>query len=152
MRREYFYRVDREGRLFHAGTELTDPRFLDFFFRRLRPNTTGRHPDWPYLAPCGGEWNYVRPEDTPIVFRELLRGGKLRYAGTLTVPFRPAALAVSEGEILYHPAPVGGYGRCGRGVVLALAEALAEHEGRVYLATPAGRYPLRPLEEVDRGE
>ncbi len=36
--REYFYEVDLSGRLFHDGTELSEPRFLDFFFKRLRDN------------------------------------------------------------------------------------------------------------------
>lgn len=59
--------------------------FLDFFYTRLRPfsassakNETDRHEaedllrkGYTFVSPCGIERNYVRPEETPIVFQAL---------------------------------------------------------------------------------
>ncbi len=33
--REYHYRVDRDGRVFHDGTEIVDPAVLRFFLRAM---------------------------------------------------------------------------------------------------------------------
>ncbi len=109
--RQYFYFLDRDGILYHEGTALTDPKFLNFFFKNLRPNTTGFFEDrYPFVSPCGKEMNFLQPEDTPIVFSRL-ENGALFYAPTLSVPFEPEQLRFSDEGILYHPAPVGQWGR-----------------------------------------
>ena len=52
---------------------LTDKKFLAFFFRRIKPNTTDRYQgEFPYISPCGPEINYIRCDDLPIVFTHLL--------------------------------------------------------------------------------
>ena len=52
---------------------FTDPKFLAFFFRRIKNNSTGRYEeDFPYVSPCGPETNYIRCDDLPIVFTHLL--------------------------------------------------------------------------------
>ncbi|RMH69493.1 MAG: DUF4505 domain-containing protein [Gemmatimonadetes bacterium] len=112
MPREYFYRIDAEGRLFHDQSRLTDPQFLDFFFRRLQPNLTDNYPDYPFISLCGQERNFVQCEDTPIVYHTLTPTGYLRYAQSLQTPFQPEQLCFSlQTDQLYHPAPVGGVGR-----------------------------------------
>ncbi len=114
-RREYFYTIDRTGRLFHDGTELTDAAFLNFFFKRVRANESGRHPQYPFVSPCAGELNFIRPADTPLVFKRLTHGGDepalLSYAPDLAVPFAPRDLRFSENGVLYHRAPVGEFAR-----------------------------------------
>ena len=45
--REYHYRVDREGRIFHEGSEILDPFVLRFFLRAMT-----RTPDGRYLVLC----------------------------------------------------------------------------------------------------
>ena len=163
MAREYFYSVDVHGRLWHAGTELADAGFLDAFFRRLRDNDTGRHLDFPFLSPCAGELNFVAAADRPIVYRRLvpdLGGGTgvgpvhLLHAGTLTVPFDPAALRVSAAGRLYHPAPVGGHGLLAAALTLGLAEQLVDSDAASGFALRRGgrTHPLRRLGNDDSGD
>src|SRR3990172_6008751 len=47
--REYRYRVDREGRIFHDGTEIVDAATLRFFLLALQ-----RTPDGRWLPPPPG--------------------------------------------------------------------------------------------------
>ena len=142
--REYFYDVDLFGRLLHDGGELTEPRFLDFFFKRLRPNDTGRFGDYPFLSPCAGELNFVRAVDRPIVFRRL-NGDKLVYAATLTFFFEPGALRVSAGGRLYHPAPVGEVGLLHSHLALQLGERIRQQGAHYVLQQGDQEFPIRPL-------
>ena len=144
--REYFYDVDLSGRLLHDGGELTEPRFLDFFFKRLRPNDTGRFGEYPFLSPCAGELNFVRAADRPIVFHRL-RGDELVYAATLTCSFKPAALGVSTDGRLYHTAPVGELGLLHSHVALQLGERIRQ-QGADYVLQHGGQeFRIRPLEK-----
>ena len=93
--REYRYRVDREGRIFHDGTEIVDPATLRFFLLALQ-----RTPDGRWLALCQGERNWFEPEDTPFVIQRLtlgvtdarLRSVELHLAGDYREPLDPATL------------------------------------------------------------
>ena len=93
--REYHYRVDREGRVFHDGTEIVDPATLRFFLLALR-----RAPDGRWLAVCQGEQNWFEPYDTPFVVQRLrlsvangrLGEVELRLAGDYREPLDPATL------------------------------------------------------------
>lgn len=50
-----------------------DKKFLEFFFKRVKVNTSGRYEEeFPYISPCGRETNYIRCNDLPIVFSQLL--------------------------------------------------------------------------------
>ena len=134
--REYFYTVDREGRLYHDQSELTDPDFLTFFYKRVRANDTGRHPGHPYLSPCGKELNFIHPADTPLVFSRIetapaTQSGAtgpaaetLVYAPGLSVPFDPRGLRFSENGVLYHRAPVGDFARLGSDLTLELGRRI----------------------------
>ncbi|KJE96919.1 hypothetical protein, variant [Capsaspora owczarzaki ATCC 30864] len=61
--RQYFYFVDHHGQLFLDDVKIKnfvtcfkDKVFLDFFFRRLRRNTTGLYTEvFPYVSMCGRE-------------------------------------------------------------------------------------------------
>ena len=64
--REYSYQVDREGHIFHDGTEIVDAATLRFFMLALR-----REPDGRWLAVCQGEQNWFEPYDTPFVVQRL---------------------------------------------------------------------------------
>mmetsp|Transcript_11757 Transcript_11757/g.23132 ORF Transcript_11757/g.23132 Transcript_11757/m.23132 type:complete len:241 (+) Transcript_11757:116-838(+) len=114
--RKYFYHVDLLGRLFledmlpkNIATSLKSPKFLNFFFTRLRPNTLGEFEEYPYVSPCGKEMNYIRPADTPIVFDRLEtdeEDGKeyLMYASDMKEPFDPSLLQwASDTDRLYYP-------------------------------------------------
>ncbi|NXT34100.1 CH082 protein, partial [Pelecanoides urinatrix] len=113
-------------------TCFKDVGFLAFFFARLEPNRSGRYEaEFPFLSLCGGERNFLRCEDRPVVFTEILPGSGgihlLSYCGggrRLTVPFQPARLAVlPENGRLYHPAPAraGGLGLVRSALALELS-------------------------------
>ncbi|CAN9500764.1 unnamed protein product [Ophioblennius macclurei] len=127
--REYFYYLDRHGQLFLDDTKmknfltrLRDKRFLVFFFNRLRLNYSGRYEeDFPYIALCGGERNFLRCEDRPVVFTHLMQEAdgdreQLSYCGgaeKLAVLFEPEKLYIHpETWRVYHPCSVqhGGVG------------------------------------------
>jgi len=95
LMREYHYRVDREGRIFHDGTEIVDAPTLRFFLLALQ-----RTPDGRWLALCQGERNWFELEDTPFVVQRLglgvaegrLRSVELHLAGDYREPLDPATL------------------------------------------------------------
>ena len=64
--REYRYRVDRDGRIFHDGTEVVDPAVLRFFLRAMTRTEDGR-----CLVLCQGERNWFEAPDTPFVIQRL---------------------------------------------------------------------------------
>jgi len=142
--REYFYDVDLGGRLFHDGGELTEPRFLDFFFKRLCANDTGRFPAYPFLSPCAGELNFVRAQDRPIVFHKL-SGEDLVHAASLRERFDAAELRVSGAGRLYHPAAVGGFGLLHSHLALMLGESIREANGGYVLRWQDEDHRIRPL-------
>ncbi|MFN5877010.1 MAG: DUF4505 family protein [Ignavibacteria bacterium] len=108
--RDYYYDLDDRGILSLDGVVQDDPWFVDFFFRRLATNANPDYPEFPYVSRCGDEMNYVRPQDTPIVFTGLL-GERLVYGHSLSVHFEPEKLSYSADGVLYHVAPVGNVGR-----------------------------------------
>ena len=142
--RRYFYEIDLNGSLYHDRTRLTDRAFLDFFFRQLRANTTGEEPGYPWYSPCGVEWNFVRASETPIVFDRLHAQSSHDILGfnhtSLTVPFAPEQLRVSEHGALYHPARPAA-GRLHTHLVLQLADQIQEEAGN-YILTYRGRKNL----------
>ena len=76
--REYQYRVDGDGRVFHDGTEIVDAPTLRFFLLGMR-----RQPDGRWLVPCQGEQNWFEAADTPFVIQRLrldAADGRLRAA------------------------------------------------------------------------
>jgi len=53
---------------------IVDKKFLTFFFKRLKKNDTGRYmDDFPFLSICGLERNFVRCDDLPLVFTEVIQ-------------------------------------------------------------------------------
>ena len=100
-----------------------DKKFLEFFFKRVKPNTTGRYEaDFPYVSPCGREMNYVRCDDLPIVFTHLFdRNGQViqhvaEYGKTpldsngTDSSFKSEANSVPETEICSERLSYGGAG------------------------------------------
>jgi hypothetical protein len=64
--REYRYRVDSEGRVFHDGSEVLDPLTLRFFLRAMTRTPEGR-----WLVVCQGERNWFEAEGTPFVVQRV---------------------------------------------------------------------------------
>lgn len=134
--REYQYKVDADGRVFHDGSEIVDPATLRFFLLGMRREADGR-----WLVPCQGEQNWFSAEDTPFVVQRLrleAEGGRLRrigivLAGDLQEPLDPATLEAEDGRL---------YCRVRRGAFRARFGRLAMQQLAPYLEEPAGRVTL----------
>ncbi|KAK6054530.1 hypothetical protein COOONC_07965 [Cooperia oncophora] len=88
-----------------------DVDFLNFFYKQLRLNETDRYRDsFPYLSRCGREHNFLRCDDRPIVFTEILENGTtmLRIGqSSRTYPFqifRPTTLSMPRNGRALHKA------------------------------------------------
>ncbi|MCI0547161.1 MAG: DUF1285 domain-containing protein [Candidatus Rokubacteria bacterium] len=100
--REYHYRVDRDGRIFHDGTEIVDPFVLRFFVRAMTRTAEGR-----YLVVCQGEKNWFEAAETPFVVQRLrltaeagaLRSVELCLAGDLVEVLDPVGLETAGGRL-----------------------------------------------------
>ncbi|CAH2268810.1 UPF0598 protein CG30010 [Pararge aegeria] len=119
--REYFYFIDHQGMLFLDDSKMKnftscfkEKKFLEFFFKRIRLNKTGRyHEDFPYISLCGRERNYIRCDDVPIVYTHIISKGNpevdfmtFGYAGELLLTqFQPEKVYMlpKTGRV-YHPA------------------------------------------------
>lgn len=149
--REYHYRVDREGRIYHDGTEIVDPATLRFFLLALTPTPEGR-----WLAVCQGERNWFesegrRPEDTPFIVQRLrltvesgrLRAVELCLAGDYREPLDPATLE-QDGERLFCAVRRGAFrARFGRLALQQLAPYLSEGPDGPALALDGRRHALQ---------
>jgi len=146
--RDYYYDLDERGTLSLDGVVQDDPWFLDFFFRRLATNANPDYPEFPFVCRCGDEMNYLRVQDTPIVFTGL-QGQRLLFGHSLSVHFEPEKLAFSEHGVLYHAAPVGEFGRLVPHVAVEIAQRI-EPWGPYYAYRPDQAdyvVPLTPLHE-----
>src|SRR5215831_4210343 len=94
--REYVYRVDPEGRVFHDDSEIVDPATLRFFLLALQRTPEGR-----WLVLCQGERNWFEADDTPFVVQRLalesaggslLKRVDLRLVGDYREPLDPDTL------------------------------------------------------------
>lgn len=144
--REYHYRVDRDGRVFHDGTEITDPLVLRFFLRAMKRTPEGRH-----LVVCQGEHNWFEVHDTPFVVQRLrlrvedgrLEGVELCLAGEYREPLDPAGLE-SAGGLLVCRVRAGAFrARLGRVATQQLAPFLADSGDGPVLRLGGACYPVR---------
>lgn len=101
--RAYLYTLDHLGQLFLASTKLRnftscykEKTFLDLYYRRLRPNAGEppgsvaaalREQGYTWISPCGNETNYLKPDETPLVFQRLEDGCTSRLV-VLLLPSR----------------------------------------------------------------
>uniref|UniRef100_A0A1Q3F8L6 Uncharacterized protein n=1 Tax=Culex tarsalis TaxID=7177 RepID=A0A1Q3F8L6_CULTA len=124
--REYFYYIDHEGMLFLDDARIKnftscfkERKFLEFFFKRIRPNditaegSAHYREHFPFVSPCGRERNFIRCDDVPAVFTHVFKDkdGSERlsfgHAGdSLSVLWEPARVCMfpTSGRV-YHPAP-----------------------------------------------
>jgi hypothetical protein len=155
--REYRYLVDREGRVFHDGTEIVDAPTLRFFVRAMTRTDEGR-----WLVPCQGERNWFDAGDTSFVVQRLgltLEAGHLVrvdlvFAGEAREPLDPGTLE-SDGGALYCRMKRGDFrARFGRVAMQQIAPFVVDDDGapavvvagarhRIREALPAGGWPVR---------
>lgn len=97
--RVWHYSIDSEGRLWHEGTEITDPQVLKFFMRRME-----KLPDGSYQVMCQGEKNLITAEDVPYVVQAIkLHPDKVEliFPGEYVEILDPETLSVGKDNILY---------------------------------------------------
>jgi hypothetical protein len=149
--REYRYRVDAEGRVFHDGSEVLDPLTLRFYLRAMT-----RTPDGRWLVVCQGEQNWFEPEETPFVVqrvRSLLQAGtaaglELVMAGDHREPLDPATLESDRGR-LYCRVRRGAFpARFGRVALQQLGPHLADESGRPVIVLGGHRHPIPTRERI----
>jgi uncharacterized protein len=149
--REYRYRVDAEGRVFHDGSEVVDPLTLRFFLRAMTRTPEGR-----WLAVCQGEQNWFEPEGTPFVVQRArpvlhegaLDGLELVLAGDHREPLDPTTLE-SVGGRLYCRVRRGAFpARFGRLALQQLGPHLLDQGGRPSLMLGGRRYPILERERI----
>jgi hypothetical protein len=143
--REYHYRVDRDGRIFHDDTEIIDPATVRFFVRAMT-----RTPDGRWLVVCQGEHNWFAADATPLVARRLdldVRDGRLvraslRLAADVAEPLDPATLH-TDGRDVFCLAGRGRHPvRLGRLAAQQLAPFLADHGATVHLRLGERWWPV----------
>jgi hypothetical protein len=144
--REYRYQVDRDGRIFHDGTEIVDAAVLRFFLRAMRPAENGR-----CLVLCQGERNWFEAPDTPFVVQrvqliteaERLQAVELVFAGDYREALDPGTLE-SERDLLFCRVRAGAFrARFGRVAIQQLAPFLVDAgEGSALLLAGAS-HPVR---------
>jgi hypothetical protein len=144
--REYRYRVDLDGHIFHDDTEIVDPGVLRFFLLALRQTEDGR---WRVM--CQGESNWFDPVDTPFVVQRLeprvgderLEAITLVFAGDHREPLDPATLVTESGRIFCRVRQGTMIARLGRLAMQQLAPFLTEESGTVMLRLGGSRWPIR---------
>jgi len=151
--REYTYRVDAEGRVFHDGTEIVDPATLRFFLLALQ-----RTPDDRWLALCQGERNWFDAADTPFVIQRLglrvtdgrLHAVELRLAGDYREPLDPATLEHDGARLCCRVRKGAFRARFGRIALQQLAPWIVEEAGRPALELGGRRYPVSGARATSR--
>ena len=144
--REYRYRIDGEGRIFHDGSEILDPMVLRFFLRAMQPTPDGR-----YLVVCQGEHNWFEPEDTPFVVQRLrlarqrdrVSTVELGFAGDYREPLDPGSLEAEGGRLFCRVRRGAFRARFGRVAMHQLAPLLVEDAAGLGLVLDGTRHPVR---------
>jgi hypothetical protein len=102
--RNYYYFLDKEGVIWHEGSEIADPRFALIVHRGLTKTETG------YLVRIQGENWHFQVEDVPYVVQDValhkdenghLRQVDLIFPGGYTEILDPSTLRVSPENVLY---------------------------------------------------
>jgi hypothetical protein len=144
--REYHYVVDREGRVFHDGTEIVDGATLRFFVRAMTRTDDGR-----WLVPCQGEQNWFDAADTPFVVQRLgltLDAGRLVqvdlvFAGNTREPLDPGTLESDGGALCCRMKRTGFRARFGRVAMQQIAPYVVDDEGVAAVTVAGARHRVR---------
>jgi len=149
--REYRYRVDGEGRIYHDGSEVVDPLTLRFFLRAMT-----RTPDGRWLAVCQGEHNWFEPENTPFVVQRVrpimregtLEGLELVLAGDHREPLDPGTLASESGRLCCRVRRGAFPARFGRLALQQLGPYLQDAGGHPALVLGDRHHPILERERI----
>lgn len=149
--REYWYQVDREGRIFHEGSEIVDPLVLRFFLRAMTQTPDGR-----FLVLCQDERNWFQPHDSPFVIQRVrfvtadghVRAAELCFAGDYREPLDPATLESHGGHLFCRVRGGAFRARFGRVAMQQIAPFLIDNGSSPELRVGDHRYPIRQLSRI----
>lgn len=141
--REYHYTVDRDGRIFHDGTEIVDPAVLRFFLLAMRQT-----PDDRYMVPCQGEENWFSAPDTPFVVQRVrpvpdsgaTRSLELVFAGDYREILDPSTLHAVSDQLCCRVRRGAFRARFGRVALQQLAGHLVEGDHGLALLLDGSEY------------
>jgi len=142
--REWHYKVDTEGNLWHDGSVFEDPNILNFFMQRME-----HLPDGRYYALCQGEACYFEPEDTLYVVHEIKMHPDyidLTFQGGYHERLDPNSLHVGKDNVFYCRARNGSFeARFNRQPYLELAHAIDydPEAHRFFLKLAGDRFPIQ---------
>jgi uncharacterized protein len=91
--------LDKDGRWFHCGVEITHERTIELFSRSVFKDPSGG-----YRLQVGKEWAKIRVEDAPYLVRAVEFKGKeiqLTLNDRAEEALDPATLKVGKGHVLY---------------------------------------------------
>jgi hypothetical protein len=103
--RKHRYFMDKEGRLFFQGNQITDPWVYRFFLRSLKETEDGR-----LLVICENEHCYIEAEDVPYVVNDInviqdergrIKQIELIFNGGYKEELDPSTLFVGKENVLY---------------------------------------------------
>jgi Protein of unknown function (DUF1285) len=143
--REYRYVVDRDGRIFHDGTEIVDAPTLRFFLRAMQRLSDGRH-----LAVCQGERNWFDVRDTPFVIQRVrcdedqgrVIAVDLFFAGGYQEILDAGSLEAEDGYLYCRVRDGTFRARFGRGAIQQLAPYLLEEESGLSLEIAGTKHSI----------
>ena len=154
--REYHYRVDRDGRVFHDGTEIVDPAVLRFFLLAMTRTEDGR-----CLVLCQGERNWFDAGDpalagSPFVVQRLrleadgasLRRVELVLAGDYHEPLDPSSLESDRDQLSCRVRGGRFRARFGRVALQQLAPFLLDQAEGLALIVAGVRHAVRTAVSV----
>lgn len=147
MDRHYYYFLDKEGRIWHDGTEITDLRFALIINRGIQKADAG------LLVQCQGETCHLEVEDVPYVVQDVafhknenssLRQIDLIFAGGYSEKLDPSTLSVSTENVLYCKVRNGQFrARFTRKAYFKLVPFLTEDHNGYYLLLDRSRFEIQ---------
>jgi hypothetical protein len=137
--------VDRDGRVFHDGTEIVDAPTLRFFLLAMR-----RQPDGRYLVVCQGEYNWFTAPDTPFVVQRVhvtresdgVAAVDLELTGGYRERLDPATLASAADQLVCRVRQGAFPARFGRVAMQQLAPLIDDSSGTPCLTLGGRAHPI----------
>jgi hypothetical protein len=137
--------IDKEGRWFQNGAEITHPEIYRFFNQLLE-----KSPDGGYLVRMGREICRVEVEDAPFVVKRLIENNQAQLLLELNddtqEPFDPKAFWIGEHNIPYCRVKNGTFhARFSRPAYYQLARYIItdENEKEFFLFLNGERVPVK---------
>jgi hypothetical protein len=140
--------IDKEGRWYHKGAEITRRDFVRFFYENMVLDSQGR-----YLIHWEGQVCYVDVEDTAhVILRAVREAGdgsqgeryRLILSDSSEEDLRPQTLWVGKDNVLYCKVKNGSFpARFTRAAYYQLAHHMEEENGTFFLSLNGKKFFVR---------